>query len=133
MYACMSEASYVIQEYKKHPSSGPRELTPAMVRSIEEADKPPKRGKKSDTQKEKNVAKSTKKKPARRLILQPTSDSDSEYVPPLTKPSTHSDSESESSDDEALAAQKKSQTVNTSVDNLHRSLQAERSNLEAAR
>ena len=50
MYAYVSEASNVIQEYKKLPSSGPRELTPAMIRSIEEADKPAKRGKKPETQ-----------------------------------------------------------------------------------
>ncbi|KAL7592742.1 hypothetical protein Lser_V15G34731 [Lactuca serriola] len=55
MYACVSEASIVIQEYKKLPSSGPKELTPAMIRSIEEADKPAKRGKKPETQKEVRV------------------------------------------------------------------------------
>lgn len=48
MYSCVSEASNVIQEYKKLPSSGPRELKPAMIRSIEEADKPAKRGKKPE-------------------------------------------------------------------------------------
>ena len=46
MYACVSDQSAIIQEYKKLPSSGRRELTPAMVHSIEEADKPSKRGKK---------------------------------------------------------------------------------------
>ncbi|KAL7588542.1 hypothetical protein Lser_V15G41069 [Lactuca serriola] len=64
-----------------------------------ETDRPAKRGKKSDTQKEPKQKK--QKKPTRRLILQSLSDSDSVYIPPLTKPSTHSDSESESSDDEA--------------------------------
>ena len=71
-----------------------------MVRSIEEADKPAKRGKKTETNKEANVTKPTKgqtpkkrnldkadplqpkqKKPTRRLVLQSSSDSDSEYVP----------------------------------------------------
>ncbi|XP_052622562.1 uncharacterized protein LOC128127878 [Lactuca sativa] len=95
-----------------------------MVRSIEEADKPAKRGKKNENQKEAPVSKPTKaqtpkkqksdkastsqahpkkqKKPARRLILQYSSDSDSEYVPPKPKSAPTSESESESSNDEAL-------------------------------
>ncbi|KAL7617901.1 hypothetical protein Lser_V15G04020 [Lactuca serriola] len=43
MYAYVTKASKVIQEYKKLPSSGPKELTLAMIRSIEKADKPAKR------------------------------------------------------------------------------------------
>ncbi|CAI9284336.1 unnamed protein product [Lactuca saligna] len=173
----------VLQQYRKHPSSGPRELTPTMVGSIEEADKPAKRGKKPETHKEAQVCKPTKgktakkrkydkavtsppqpkklKKPARRLILQSSSDSDSEYVPPQHKNAPPSESESESSDDEAsgrgdtpprsptleipvhshppspppvtipAAAKKNAQTVNASMDNLQRSLQSERSNLKA--
>ncbi|CAI9269809.1 unnamed protein product [Lactuca saligna] len=169
----------------KRPSSGPRELTPTIVRSIEEADKPAKRGMKTDTQKDGPVSKPTKgktpkkrksnkaatsqaqpkkqKKPARRLILQSSSDLDSEYVPPKHKNASPSESESESSDDEAsgrgdtlprsptleipvrshppspppvaipAAAAKNAQTVNASVENLQQSLQSERSNLEAAR
>ncbi|CAI9285173.1 unnamed protein product [Lactuca saligna] len=96
----ISESSNVLQKYRKHPSAGSREITQAMVRSIEEVDKPAKRGKKPETQKAKQVTKQTKgqtpknrksnkaapsqaqrkkqKKPARRLILQ--SSSDSEYV-----------------------------------------------------
>ncbi|KAL7605519.1 hypothetical protein Lser_V15G17790 [Lactuca serriola] len=99
MLACVSAMSNVLQQYQKIPSSGPRELTPAMVRSIEEADKPGKRKKKTDTQKETHVSKPTKgqtpkkrksdkaapsqsqpkkqKKPAKKLILQSSSDSDS--------------------------------------------------------
>ncbi|CAI9270346.1 unnamed protein product [Lactuca saligna] len=92
----MSETSNVIQEYKKLPSSGPRELTPVMIHSIEEADKPAKRGKKPEKQKDKKL-----KKPARRLILQSSSDSDSEYVPPGNKPHIPTESESESYDEEA--------------------------------
>ncbi|XP_023737738.1 uncharacterized protein LOC111885730 [Lactuca sativa] len=41
------------------------------------------------------------KNPARRLILQSSSDSDSEYVPPGNKPPTPTESESERSDEEA--------------------------------
>lgn len=52
MYACVSKESKVIQEYKKLPSLGPRELTPEMIRSIEDADRPTKRGKKADKKKE---------------------------------------------------------------------------------
>ncbi|XP_052625071.1 uncharacterized protein LOC128132503 [Lactuca sativa] len=134
MYACMSDASNVIQEYKKHPSSGPRELTPAMTRSIKEVDKPAKRGKKPETQKEVKATKPTKgdkggkvskvqtprkrksekaapaqpkpkkvKKPARRLTLQSSSDSDSEYVPPTQPTPIPSESNSESSEDEGSA------------------------------
>ena len=60
MYAYVSDASNVLQEYKKHPFSGPRELTPAMIRSIEEAEKTTKRGKRPETQKEAKVTKLTK-------------------------------------------------------------------------
>ncbi|XP_052620948.1 flocculation protein FLO11-like [Lactuca sativa] len=123
MLACVSAASNVLQQYRKIPSSGPRELTPAMVRSIDDADKPAKKGKKSDTQKETQVSKPTKgqtpkkrksdkaapsqpqpkkqRKAARRLIFQSSSDSDSEYVPPKNKYAPPLESESESSDDEA--------------------------------
>nr|KAJ0193115.1 hypothetical protein LSAT_V11C800452990 [Lactuca sativa] len=124
MYACVSEESNVIQGYKKLPSSGPRELTPAMIRSIEEADKPAKRGKKPESQKELRVPKPAKgqtprkqksdkaapaqpkekkvKKPARRLIFQSSSDSDSDYVPPIQPPIPPRESDSESSVDEVL-------------------------------
>ncbi|CAI9302583.1 unnamed protein product [Lactuca saligna] len=116
MLSRISESSNVLQEYRKCPSAGPRELIQAMVRSIEEADKPAKRGKKSETQKREQVTNQTKgqtpkkqktdkagpsqvqpkkkKKPARRLILQ--SSSDSEYVPPKHKNAPPSESESES-------------------------------------
>nr|KAJ0205118.1 hypothetical protein LSAT_V11C500243000 [Lactuca sativa] len=102
---------------------GSRELTPTMLRSIEEADKPAKRDKKPKSQKEGQVAKPSKgqtpkkmktdkaapsqpqpkeqKKPARRLILQSLSESDSDYVPPNQKKAQSSDSENESSDEEA--------------------------------
>ncbi|XP_023766459.1 uncharacterized protein LOC111914989 [Lactuca sativa] len=91
--------------------------------SASQVDKPTKRGKKPDNQKEGPVSKPTKgqtpkkqksdkatssqaqpkkqKKPARRLILQSTSDSDSEYVPPKHKNAPPSESESESSNEEA--------------------------------
>ncbi|XP_023734159.1 uncharacterized protein LOC111882023 [Lactuca sativa] len=60
MLACVSQARNVLQQYRKIPSSGPRELTPAMVRSIEETDKPAKKGKKPETQKETMVTKPNK-------------------------------------------------------------------------
>ncbi|CAI9290795.1 unnamed protein product [Lactuca saligna] len=94
----MSDASNLIQEYKKLPSSGPRELTPTMIHSIEEADRPTKRGKKPETQKEVRVTKPTKGQTPKKR-----NDSDSEYVSPIIKPSTHTDSKSESSDEEASA------------------------------
>ncbi|CAI9266054.1 unnamed protein product [Lactuca saligna] len=175
MLSRISESSNVLQQYRKYPFFGPRELTPAIVRSIKEADKPSKRGKKPETQKGEPVIKQTKgqtpkkrksdkaatsqaqlkkqKKPARRLILQ--SSSNSEYVPPKHKNTPPSESESKSSEDEAsgrgdtpphsptpeisvryslqAVAAKNAQTVNASLENLQRSLQSERSNLEAAR
>nr|KAJ0216587.1 hypothetical protein LSAT_V11C300155180 [Lactuca sativa] len=95
----------------KRPSVGPRDLTPTMLRSIEEADKPAKRDKKPELQKEGTVTKPSKgqtpkkrktdkaapsqpqpkkqKKPARRLI------------PPKQKNALPSDSDNESSDEEA--------------------------------
>ncbi|CAI9282018.1 unnamed protein product [Lactuca saligna] len=123
MLARVSAASNVLQQYRKTPSSGPRELTPAMVQSIEEDDKLAKMGKKTETQKEAQVSKPTKgktpkkrksdkavtsptqlkkqKKPARRLILQSSSDSDFEYVPPQHKNAPPLESEGETFDDEA--------------------------------
>ncbi|XP_023766520.1 flocculation protein FLO11-like [Lactuca sativa] len=101
MLAHVSAASNVLQQYRKILSSCPRELTPAMVRSIEEADKPVKRGNKNETQKEAQPQPKKQKKPARKLMLQSSSDSDSEYVPPKHKSAPPSDSESESSEDEA--------------------------------
>ncbi|XP_023752373.1 uncharacterized protein LOC111900726 [Lactuca sativa] len=123
MLGRISASGNVLQQYRKRTPVGPRELTPAMLRSIEEADKPAKRGKKPETQKEGPVTKPTKgkipkkrkidkaatsqpqpkkqKKPARRLIRQSSSDSDSEYVPPTQKNALPSESESEISDEEA--------------------------------
>ncbi|XP_023756113.1 uncharacterized protein LOC111904595 [Lactuca sativa] len=123
MLGCISASSNLLQQYRKRPSVGPHDLTPTMLCSIEEADKPAKRGKKPESQKEGPVTKPTKgqtpkkrktdkaapsqpqpkkqKKPARRLILQSSSDSDSEYVPPKQKTALPSDSENESSDKEA--------------------------------
>ncbi|CAI9260704.1 unnamed protein product [Lactuca saligna] len=121
MLAPISTSSNVLQQYMKHPSSGPRELTLAMVRCIDETEKPAKRGNKPKTHKEAQVSKPTKwktpkkkksdkavtsppqpkklKKPARRLILQSSSDSDSEYVPPQHKIASLSEFENECSDD----------------------------------
>ncbi|XP_023769602.1 uncharacterized protein LOC111918175 [Lactuca sativa] len=122
MYAFVPPSSKIIQEYKKLPSSGPRELTADMVKSIEDADKPAKRGKKPEVKKgdkggqvskvqtprkrksEKAAPTQPKpkkaKKPARRLILQSSSNSDSEYVPPNQPTIPPSESDSESSKDE---------------------------------
>ena len=57
MYAYVSPESKIILEYKKLPSSGPRELNPEMMRSIEEEDKPAKRGKSKKRQREKKELK----------------------------------------------------------------------------
>ncbi|XP_052619643.1 flocculation protein FLO11-like [Lactuca sativa] len=82
MLACVSAASNVLQQYRKIPSSGPRELTPAMVHSIEEL--------------------TSQRKGERKLKPRSRhSDSDSEYVPPKHQFAPLSESESKSSDDEA--------------------------------
>ncbi|XP_052627464.1 flocculation protein FLO11-like [Lactuca sativa] len=87
MIACVSAASNILQQYRKIPSSGPRKLTPTMRKSDKAAP--------SQSQSKKQ------KKPARKLILQSSRDLDSEYVPPKHKSAPPSESESESSDDEA--------------------------------
>ncbi|XP_052621069.1 pectinesterase inhibitor 10-like [Lactuca sativa] len=101
MLGRISTSSNILQQYRKRPSAGPRKLTPAMILSIEEYDKPAKRVKKPDAQKEGPAQPKKQKKPATRLILQSTSDLDSEYVPPKYKNAPPSESESESSDEEA--------------------------------
>nr|KAJ0222371.1 hypothetical protein LSAT_V11C200074100 [Lactuca sativa] len=49
MLGCISATSKVLQQYRKRKAIGPCELTPAMLRSIEEADKPAKQGKKPES------------------------------------------------------------------------------------
>ncbi|XP_052627167.1 uncharacterized protein LOC128133688 [Lactuca sativa] len=123
MLGCISASSNLLQQYRKRPSVGPRDLTPTMLRSIEEADKPARgarslnrrRRDRSQNQPRSRTPKKRKtdkvapsqpqpkkqKKPARRLILQSSSDSDLEYVPPKQKNALPSDSENESFDEEA--------------------------------
>ena len=55
MYADIPTDSRIIRTYKEFKRSGPRDLTPEMLKSIHEADKPAPRGKKAD--KGKQVAK----------------------------------------------------------------------------
>ncbi|XP_052624904.1 uncharacterized protein LOC128132397 [Lactuca sativa] len=80
----ISASSNVLQQYMKRPSVGPRELTLTMICSIKEADKPAKKDKKPETQKEGPVIKPTKG-----------------YVPPKQKNAPPSEFESESSEEEA--------------------------------
>lgn len=114
MYACVSRESKVIQEYKKLPSSGPRELTPEMIRSIEDGDRLAKRGKKVDPKKgnkerpsskaatpkkwkqEKAAPSQPKSKKVKKVVKNPRSPSiiDSDYVPTGHLP-VHPPSESE--------------------------------------
>ncbi|XP_023757881.1 flocculation protein FLO11-like [Lactuca sativa] len=122
MLGSISATNNVLQQYRKRKAIGPRELMPVMLRSIEGADKPAKRGKKPELQKEGPVTKPSKgqtpkkrktdkaapslpqpkkqKKPARKLILQSSSSSNSEYVPPRQKNAPYS--ENESSDEEVV-------------------------------
>ncbi|XP_023738707.1 pollen-specific leucine-rich repeat extensin-like protein 2 [Lactuca sativa] len=94
MLSRISASSNVLQQYRKRPSSGPRELTPAMVCSIEEAYKPAKRSKKPDTQKEGPVIKPTKGQTPKKRKSDKAATSQHKNAPP-------SESESESSDEEA--------------------------------
>ncbi|CAI9269411.1 unnamed protein product [Lactuca saligna] len=170
MLGCISASSNLLHLYRKRKFVGPRELTPTILCSIEEDDKPAKRGKKPESQKEGPIAKPSngqtpkkrktdqaapsqpqpkkQKKPDRRLILQSSSDSDSEYVPPKHKSAPTTDSENESSDEEASgrgdtpprspspeildAAVKNAAIVTSSVETLQQTLQSECSKVEAA-
>ncbi|KAL7590731.1 hypothetical protein Lser_V15G37323 [Lactuca serriola] len=58
MYADVPAYSRIIRTYKEFKKSGPRDLTPEMLKSIHDADKPAPRGKKAD--KGKQVAKGAK-------------------------------------------------------------------------
>nr|KAJ0192655.1 hypothetical protein LSAT_V11C800450750 [Lactuca sativa] len=60
MYACVPDASKLFQAFKSLPSSGPRELTLEMIKSLEEADKPPQRGKKPNLKKKEKEDQVTK-------------------------------------------------------------------------
>lgn len=51
MYACVSSESKVMNEYKQLPSFGPRELTPEMLKSLEDVDRSAKRGKRHESKK----------------------------------------------------------------------------------
>ncbi|KAL7586079.1 hypothetical protein Lser_V15G41333 [Lactuca serriola] len=60
MYGDVPADSRIIRTYKEFRRSGPRELTPEMLKSIHEADKPVARGKKTDKGKDKQIAKGGK-------------------------------------------------------------------------
>ena len=59
MYGDVPADSRIIRTYKEFKRSGPRDLTPEMLKSIHDADKPAPRGKKAD--KGKQVAKGGKR------------------------------------------------------------------------
>ena len=60
MYACVPQDSRIIKTYKEFHRSGPRELTPEMVQSIHDADKPAPQGTKPDKGKDKKVVQGAK-------------------------------------------------------------------------
>ncbi|KAL7614214.1 hypothetical protein Lser_V15G07192 [Lactuca serriola] len=75
----------IIRTYKEFRRSGPRELTPEMIKSIHEADKPAPRGKKTKKGKDKQVGKGAKgPSPKKR---KPTK---AAHSPPLKKRKTRS-------------------------------------------
>ncbi|CAI9262999.1 unnamed protein product [Lactuca saligna] len=98
MYADVPSDSRLIRTIKEFRATGPRELTPDMLRSIHDADKPVPRGKKADKGKQATKApkgpspkkrkqtkatqspqpKRRKTQPKRKLVI-PSSSSNSEY------------------------------------------------------
>ena len=57
MYGCVPSNSRIIKTYKEFRRSGPKELTPDMIQSIHDADRPAPRGKKNEKGKDKKVVK----------------------------------------------------------------------------
>ena len=116
MYKCVSGESKLMNEYKKLPPTGPRQLIPEMQSSLDVADKPAKWGNKVDQRKGEKEGPSSKaatpkkrkseqaapsapkkwkiKKKAHKPMVQ--SSSDLEYVPsdhiPEQESSDHEDS-----------------------------------------
>nr|KAJ0210427.1 hypothetical protein LSAT_V11C400177580 [Lactuca sativa] len=105
----------IILEYQQLPSSGQRDLTPEMIRSIEDADRPSKKGKKAYPKKgdkegpssklEKEAPSQPKKKKVKKMAKKSRSPStsDSDYVPtghPPIHPPSKSERESKSEDSE---------------------------------
>ncbi|CAI9277331.1 unnamed protein product [Lactuca saligna] len=93
MLSHISTSSNVLQQYKKHPYSEAQVSKPTKGKTLKK--------RKSDRVVTSPPELKKLKKPARRLILQSSSNSDSEYVPPQHKNAPPSESESKSSDDEA--------------------------------
>ncbi|KAL7584446.1 hypothetical protein Lser_V15G43419 [Lactuca serriola] len=60
MYGDVPADSRIIQTYKEFRRSGPRELTPEMIKSIHETDKSAPRGKKNEKGKDKQIGKGAK-------------------------------------------------------------------------
>ncbi|CAI9261330.1 unnamed protein product [Lactuca saligna] len=56
MYKCVSGASKLIREYKKHPTSGARVITPEMQQTLDDADKAKKWGKPKHLKEEVNFS-----------------------------------------------------------------------------
>ncbi|KAL7609467.1 hypothetical protein Lser_V15G13968 [Lactuca serriola] len=83
MYGDVPADSRIIKTYKEFRRSGPRELTPEMIKSIHEVDKPAPRGKKNDKGKYKQVGKGAKgPSPKKRKTTQTV------QSPPLNKRKT---------------------------------------------
>ncbi|KAL7586307.1 hypothetical protein Lser_V15G38798 [Lactuca serriola] len=104
MYGDVPTDSRIIRTYKEFKSSSPRDLTPEMLKSIHDADKPTPRGKKAD--KGKQVAKGakgpspTKRKPTRAAQSPQQKRRKTQPRRKLVIASSSSESEGESSDSE---------------------------------
>ncbi|XP_052627467.1 flocculation protein FLO11-like [Lactuca sativa] len=114
MYAGVSKASIIMKTYKEFRPSGPREPTAEMVQSINDADKPPARGKKPDKGKLKKQAQGAKGPSPKKRKPSKTDQSPPPPPPPpkrkKTQPrrklilaSSSSDSEADKSDSEVSA------------------------------
>ncbi|KAL7606592.1 hypothetical protein Lser_V15G17506 [Lactuca serriola] len=104
MYGDVPTDSRIIRTYKEFRRSGLRELSPEMLKSIHEADKPAARGKKTDKGKDKQIAKGgkgpspKKRKTTKTVQSPPMKNRKTQLRRKLVIASSSSESEGESSD-----------------------------------
>ncbi|KAL7582391.1 hypothetical protein Lser_V15G42272 [Lactuca serriola] len=106
MFGDFPSDSHIIRTYKEFCRSGPRELTPDMIKSIHDADRPVPRGKKNEKGKDKKVVKGAKgpspkkRKPTKAAQSPPLKKRKTQPRRKLKLASSSSESEGESSDSE---------------------------------
>ena len=106
MFGDVPSDSRIIRTYKEFRRSGPRELTPDMIKSIHDADRPAPRGMKNEKGKDKQVGKgakgpsSKKCKPTKAAQSHPLQKRKTQPRRKLILASSSSESEEENSDSE---------------------------------